>query len=543
MNAAAGTPVAAAAPATGWVTPFGRRTAAARPTPLDPTRIATNAAFILGLLLLNLGGTVGSGAFFLILLVMALYGPSSAFKAMAICYLGLLLNQAIVPKTLVWTPGRLVLPFVVLLRYSIDLFGTPRLLFARGYYLALLLFAATMAACSIASGWYTHIALFKLANFTVFTTATLLLAAILKDRKHDLSEWFVSLIVATTMIGFTAVATGSSRNFDVHRGVDGLRAEGFFNGAFLHPNVHALYASMMLMFLACLFILAPYRNRWLTLPLVITWLTFMVYSQSRTSVFAVGISFLVLVLLAAPRTLRAGRQLKANVRRSTLLLVMVASVFAVGVFDLASGRLVSRAVIGFLHKWDAKDAETLDTEQMLASRQGLIDMGWANFLENRWTGIGFQVAKTQAFVDMATLFTAPAEKGFLPVAILEEGGILGASAFVIFLLTLLGTWYRERNIPAIVVMSAFLVSNLGEATMLAPGGGGAFGWIMVGAATILGDNCWTWISKGDASARRRSGAKLPPRPLAPVWPDQRAASMANAAMPRSPAGHPSPGGG
>lgn len=513
-----------AVPAAGFVAPAfatGRETGlptatAARP-PLDLGRIARDAAVIMAILLVNLGGNFGAGAFFLILAVMALRGPESAFKAMALCYLGLLINTSFVPKSIVWTPGRLGLPFLVLLRYGIHFVTNPALLLGRPYYLTLLLYAATMAMCSIASGWYTQIALFKLSNFTVYMTSVFLLVALVRERRKDLSEWFVGMILATTVFGILSVLTGAGWNFALTRGAEAITTDSLFNGAFLHPNVHSSYASSMACYLCCVYLLSPYRHRSITLVPTAIWAGFMLYSRSRTSVFATVVPLLLLLGLAGPTAIRAGKQLRANVKRSTLVLILVALLAVTGVVDLASGGVVSKSVVTFLHKWDTSENESLDTEKMLASRQGLIDLGWQNFQENFWTGIGFQVAKTQAFINSATFFTAPAEKGFLPVAILEEGGVVGATAFVLFLLTLVGSWYRERNVPALVIFVAFLTSNMGEATMLAPGGGGAFGWVMVGAAMILGDHCWRPSGATSVGSRLRRFAAAAYPPTGPVW--------------------------
>ena len=131
-----------------------------------------------------------------------------------------------------------------------------------------------------------------------------------------------------------------------------------------------------------------------------------------------------------------------------------------------------------------------------------------NFLENPIHGIGFQVAKTAFFVQNATWFTAPMEKGFLPTAILEEGGVLGATAFVVFVMSLLVGWMRERNIPATIIFLGFLITNFGEVTIFSMGGSGAFGWMMVGAATMLGDNCWRPLG-GRSAPARAAGTTFP----------------------------------
>ncbi len=85
-------------------------------------------------------------------------------------------------------------------------------------------------------------------------------------------------------------------------------------------------------------------------------------------------------------------------------------------------------------------------------------------------------------------------------AVLEAGGIFGATTFVIFLLALFGNFAATRNVPAMAALITFLTSNMAEVTMFSPGGSGGFGWIMIGAAMILGDHCW-----------HRSPTPTPPR--------------------------------
>jgi hypothetical protein len=148
--------------------------------------------------------------------------------------------------------------------------------------------------------------------------------------------------------------------------------------------------------------------------------------------------------------------------------------------------------VQFINKGESGvGAEGFDTTQIMASRKSLIELSWKNFQENSLFGIGFGVAKTEVFARTATLMTAPAEKGFLPTALLEEGGVMGAAAFVLFVLMFIRQMVLERNVAGLVTLVAFVATNLGEVTIFSPGGAGSFGWITVGAAMILGDHCWT----------------------------------------------------
>ena len=343
---------------------------------------------------------------------------------------------------------------------------------------------------SLLSGWYTQIALLKLLNFWFCITAILAGLVVIRSGKNDMSEWFVSLIVATTVFGIAALVLGQGYNFISTRLAGAPVTTDLFDGAFLHPNCHSLYASLFVLFMASLYLLAPYRNRWLALPTIASWFGFMALSKSRTSALAAAIPLVILVLYARPRVNKRGFRMRLNVSRVAISAAAVCLVLLAVAYDAVSSGVLAKSVVAFFNKGQSSESVALDTEQILKSRKGLIEFSWNNFRENPIHGIGFQVAKNDFFIRNATLFSAPAEKGFLPTAILEEGGILGASSFLILLAALFADCMRDRNVPAIVAFLGFLISNFGEVSIFSPGGSGAFGWIMVGAASILGDHCW-----------------------------------------------------
>jgi hypothetical protein len=456
--------------------------------PLDLVRIAANVLVIMALLLLNKGGNIGAGVFFAILTVMIFMSPKHAFQALAICWLGLMINTSFVPKSIVWTPARLALPLIAFLRFSFDISRMGGSLFSSPVYILFLVYIVTMAACSVASGWYTQIALMKLVNFWAVISTILAGVTVLRRMRVDLTEWFVSLVAATTLFGLLSIALGVDNKF---RSYSADVESNAFVGAFLHPNCHSVYATLFVVLLAAVFMLGEYPRRKIVLPMIAIWFVFMVWSRARASVIAAILGCVVLLVLAQPFRNRFGWRLRLNVRRSQAVAFIVVAGVLGGIFDLATQGGITKSVVAFLNK-GGNEAQTteIDTEQMLASRQGLIDLSWANFQERPLTGIGFQVATTPAFIQNATLFTAPVEKGFLVTAVLEEGGIFGATAFCAFMLAFLIELAISRNVPAIAMLLAFLTSNMAEVTIFSPGGSGSFGWTMIGAAMILGDHCW-----------------------------------------------------
>lgn len=470
-----------------WPTSWARVVSASRP-PLDLQRVVWDALVIIALLLINKGGNAGAAVFFAIMTCMVIWSPRAALKALAIAWLGLMVNTAFVPKSLVWTPARLALPLIAYIRFSLDMQRISATLLSSGMYVAFLGYVIVMAVCSIMSGLFTLIALIKLANFWAVVSAILSGVAVLRRMRIDMTEWFVSLIAAATLLGVASIALGVDNNF---RSFSPDVPSNAFVGAFLHPNCHSVYAALFVVLLATVFLLGDYPRRLMTLPMMGIWAVFMYWSKARASVLATVIGLLALLLLARPFKNRFHWRLRINVPRSQIMAGLVLVTILVAVIDLASGGYLSREIVSFINKGGGDDGNVvLDTEQVLLSRAGLMNLAWKNFLEHPIFGIGFQVSTTQAFAATATLFTAPVEKGVIAYAVLEEGGFVGATAFIVFLLVMIAEFVRSRNVPALAMLAAFLASNMGEVTFFSPGGSGAFGWMMIGAAMILGDHCW-----------------------------------------------------
>ncbi|NBV45148.1 MAG: hypothetical protein EBR86_05775 [Planctomycetia bacterium] len=464
---------------------------------LDLGRIAKNVLLITLLLLLNIFGNVGAAVFFAILAMMVVYSPSAAFKALIIMWLGLMLNHALVPKSLTWTPCRLILPYLCLVRFSVDIISLRTSLFTQPFYVAFLVYCATMALCSFISGWYTAVALFKLANFWAAFTSVFAGAFVLIRKRIDIGEWLVSLIMSATSIGLIAIAIGKSKiSFGVGDSVH-------FGGAFLHPNCHSSYGSLFVVSLFAIYAFSPYRRRWLVFPLLAIWAVFIAWSRSRTAVLATSLGFMAMIPFMVSSLRPAGWIRRVNISRGTMAALVFAACVLLGVADVATGNRISQAVIAFVNKSDRVDDRgdvSLNVDDVLYSRASKIDESVANFRENPVFGIGFQVAKSEAFIRNATIFTAPVEKGFLPTAVLEEGGIVGACAFMVFILAMPLTFIFQRNGPALAAFFTFIGSSLTEVSVFSPGGSGGFGWVMVAAAYVFGESCW---------ALRRTAGRAP----------------------------------
>jgi hypothetical protein len=299
-----------------------------------------------------------------------------------------------------------------------------------------------------------------------------------------MTEWFATVLLVVVILGLASFPLGIGYNY---RGAAFALTRNLFNGPFYHSNCLGPMSSMMVVYLFNVVVFGPYRNRWLCAALALCLVYFMYLTGSRTSFASLVIGILTTIFLTFVLSRRGLIRLNMRVRRSTIVASLAALIVGGLLYDVVRGGQLSRGIADFLAK--GKSVEELDVTDILASRQGIIDFMWSNFIQSPLIGIGFEVAKTQYFQQNATLFNAPIEKGFLPMAILEETGVIGTTFFVLFLLTTMGSLARALNVPGLAMFITFLVMNCGECMFFSLGGHGAFGWLMLGAAMLLGDRC------------------------------------------------------
>lgn len=466
-----------------------RRLAAHR-LPFDPSRTLQHTLLLCGLFLLNMGGNAGAAAFFLILFVMAARSTPGAFKALMLVGLGVTLNQYLVPKSILWTPTRLALSGFCAVRCIVDAFAGSQRVPVGSYFHAMVGFCAASAICSLLSGYYVTIALLKLGNFFAVTTATLLAIEAMRRRRIDMTPWVLALIGTIVAFGLASLALGQSGNFQTYRGISdaAMGTYALFNGAFLHPNSHSLVAAPAFVFLLSAMVFSTYRNRWICGAMAAVLAVFMLYSQARTSIVASIVGMAVILVYAKPARFMSGWRLRLNLSRGKLASFVAVMAIGLVIADFGTGGAVSKRFIAFANKSGKETA--LDTEDIIASREGKIALSWENFLKSPIYGIGFQVSTEDYFKRNATLFTAPIEKGFLYTALLEEGGVIGTAMFALFIWLYVRRLMRTRNIPGLAVFATLFAANTFEVGLFAMGGSGTFFWTFAGAATMLGDRCW-----------------------------------------------------
>ena len=285
------------------------------------------------------------------------------------------------------------------------------------------------------------------------------------------------ICIAVVSIPLTAFAAGYYRN---DRG---------FQGVLHHPQAFGIVMALLGAW-AIPSWLADRRPRW-SLTVSLLAVVMVVLSGARTGGFALAIGVSVMLIVRSRGRLRALVQYVAKAR--VVLLVVAVG----GVVTLTGG------VLQYIEKRpDGAVDRSTGAELYVRSRGVLILPMLRNILEDPVVGIGFgvpssgeDVARTDKLLGIPT--SAAVEKGVMPLAVLEEVGILG--------LGLVGMWlwmgFRRsiRNGPsAVAVVVTVLAVNLGEAILFSPGGTGLLFMVVMG---------WAISSSRSGASGQRGGWK------------------------------------
>jgi hypothetical protein len=138
-----------------------------------------------------------------------------------------------------------------------------------------------------------------------------------------------------------------------------------------------------------------------------------------------------------------------------------------------------------------------------------------NFREHPIAGIGLGVPSfyESAIVEKFVVrfqgipVSATVEKGFLPTAVLEEIGLIGAALTLLLIFTISITILRYGQPWVIWVYLTAMLQNAGEAVLFSPGGKGLLIWSVVG---------FCYLSARDAAASQRQRASAPILNLPPA---------------------------
>ena len=445
--------------------------------------ILLNLVLISFLVFINKVGLVGNAIFYVVLTVMALRSSEGALKALSLSLMTTTINQAFVSLSIVFAIGRMVILFVVAGRFMLDLSKMRGDFMRRGYVWLLFGFCAVVAMGSVMNGYFVVVSLLKLLAFSAGVFAILLGADVVRVRSSDLTCWCFSLIIFCVLLGVVSQVIGAGYGA-VRNGV----ISPFFKGAFSHSQTLGAIGGLMLVYLFTIYLFSPYRYKLFTLCLaaVLTYQVYLTTSRTGISTAVIGCAATLCLAYLAPG---GRRQVRFHLPRLQLAVMAVVGFILMIFVNFFTENSLGEKIGGILNKYDRAEGASVTT--VLEARLPLIDQAYANYLTSPLTGIGFGTSYDSQFVAGATWYTAPTEKGFLPIAVLEETGLSGSLFFWAFIIFFLIYLIRERNISGFGIFIAMLVANLGEMMFFSFGGAGGMCWFVVAAGLVLSDRCLT----------------------------------------------------
>jgi hypothetical protein len=398
----------------------------------------------------------------------ALVGPAYALQALTMATLIAYSNPHIVKSA----PSSAVLVRLVLLTVIV------RVLFMlRGSHLRLLwpiwLFGVISALTSFLKSPALAISIMKIVTFTLASSAVLIAFLRLPaECLVQVQRWF--LTVGFTVIGLSALTLAKpGLGIGGNGGLQGIMNQPQALGIFIAPFAAWSISGVLFM---------RHRASRLELWVAIGTVVLIILTRARTAAFATAFAVLVVTLSRAVSRRRAQQ---ASLFRP--ILVISLATLAVAIAALATGK-VGSFVTEFAFKGTQQENRNLSNAFQESRGAGVLAQ-WHHFEDSPVIGSGFGVYPDGRFpsgvVEFAGIpISAPIEKGFLPTAILEEGGLIGAASLALVILWLARWAWRSSDLRWRAMFVACLGINVGESVFLSPGGIGILDWLLMGVALM-----------------------------------------------------------
>jgi O-antigen ligase len=396
----------------------------------------------------------------------ALIGPAYALQALTVATLIVYANPAIVkPNPLASALLRLVLIAAVLRVFPLTRATDLRLLWP------IWLFGFLAALGSALKSPAVSISIMKVITFTLAATVVVVgFAHVRAERLPRLQTWFLTVGICVVALSALTLARPSI----------GLGGDGGLQGLLGQPQALGIFIAPFAAWSLTGVLLMRRRAGSLELWVAIATAVLVVLTRARTAAFATAFA-VAFVMLSRLLSRRHAEQAKLG---RPILIAAVAAV-TLGTLALATGKVTK-----FVSDFALKDYDEVHQSlggAFYASRGESVVAQWHNFLESPLLGNGFGVYANGKFpggvVEFAGIpISAPIEKGFLPTAVLEEGGVIGAASLLLLIAALGRRAWRARDLRWRALFVACLAVNVGECVFFSPGGIGMLEWLLVGVA-------------------------------------------------------------
>lgn len=356
--------------------------------------------------------------------------------------------------------------------------------------LTLLVYIGYMAIIS-SVGWSPLISYLKMVLFVIIFLAMFSVgnAAVISQRVKVERLRSIFLCMAAFMIlgsilvlPFPGISMMNAADFADITGFH-IPEGGLFKGMSIHSQCLGPSISMLAVVLLAdlLFSIRKWDKLYLLLLCCTPIIVFRTGSRTAMGTLLAGLFFVFLLFVNARGM---GARWKTRATSALMILGIVG-----GCFLLATPQMREK-VVSFIYKsgGNTVSEEYQTVENLVSSRQGLMDNAMANFRESPWIGNGFQVSKEFAYREIVSwkqVLSAPIEKGVWVTAVLEEGGVFGMVLFAIFLLVAILGLLARQAVTGAAALFVFIISNFGEFTFFSMSYTGGLMWAMVFTGVAL----------------------------------------------------------
>ena len=427
-----------------------------------------------GLIIIHFAGPKPLYAIYPVLAFWALLGPRQAIQALSLAWIPGMMNPFIFPLPYflygggseIYTALRWLVVLAAFTSVSVRaaLYTLP---LPRIFALLLYFFIAALPGCLLVS-FSPTLSLLKFASFAMGFIAVVLAFRMSKKEHPQLAAWFFDLAVVVVAWNVALLFNDSA-----YRTYDAL-----YMGVFSQPQITGAVVALIMVWVAGNAAVRNYSG-WQSWLVIAGCAAVLYESGSRTAAYSAILGLGVVIVLAYFANSHWRAETYAALRKVGLGTLVVFTCLTIGI--VMRGGL--DGIRDFVVKRETALGAPIETtrnfkrtEQMLA------------FKENPFIGNGFGVPSTSAAYyypqrrDEGFSLSAPVEKNFMPTAVLEEVGILGAVVFMFFLFGLVWPIFQWGSFASGWLAFAVLFSNMGEVSFFSFGGIGLFVWVMFGLA-------------------------------------------------------------
>ncbi len=397
----------------------------------------------------------------------ALCGPKQTIQALTVLFLVSNLNPQLFHLAPSVASMRWMVLFSAFGRVIWDgLLGNrpwpTNLLFPLGVYIL------AIAVLSLTTSRIPIISFFKLTAFAVGAVTLLTAHYRTVEQKEYWESWYVTFFLIVILSSLVFLRSSAAY----------LGANGGFKGILVHPQTLGPISAPITAWLMGRLVFHGCRYP-IVLVSILLGLFTMFLSEARTALFMFAGALFVTGCLAFVKGLHLPvRPIPRRSAGKRLFIALSLMVLATAGWDT----LIEKATM-FLLK-----SEETNIHQGAASFQArtqMVDEQLANFTSRPLTGIGFGVPSNEdawvrvqsGFLGIPTSYTT--EKGFLPSAVLEETGLIGAVLIVCFGFMLLKPLLHATDYAYTAAMLSCILVNVGEMAFFSFGAYGLYFWLIL----------------------------------------------------------------